>query len=90
MRIICPPCETCSSEMIFLLIDFESKIDTILNLDDRMFSIGCPDYLENYELFYKSRNPDVLKHSQIVVENTDNQIRFIVKTVYSRRRVSDT
>ncbi|WP_293955572.1 MULTISPECIES: hypothetical protein [unclassified Sphingobacterium] len=42
-----------------------------------MFSIGCPDYLENYELFYKSRNSDVLKHSQIVVENTDNQIRLL-------------
>ncbi|QRY57173.1 hypothetical protein [Sphingobacterium siyangense] len=61
----------------FVKLDFESKIDTILNLDDRMFFIGCPDYWEDPTIFYKTKNPDALKYNQIIVENTDNQIRLL-------------
>ena len=66
----------------FFKLDFESKIDTILSLDDRMFSVGCPDYWEDATVFYKTKNPGALKHSQIVIENTDNQIRLLSRQFF--------
>lgn len=58
-------------------LEFKSKMDTILKLDQRMFATGCPDYWEDPTVFYKTKNPDALKHNQIIVENTDDQIRLL-------------
>ena len=58
-------------------LEFKSKMDTILKLDQRMFATGCPDYWEDATVFYKTKNPSALKHNQIIVENTDNKIRLL-------------
>jgi len=61
----------------FVKLDFKSKMDTILILDQRMFATGCPDYWEDATVFYKTKNPGALKYNQIIVENTDNKIRLL-------------
>ncbi|QQT32015.1 hypothetical protein I6I99_05435 [Sphingobacterium multivorum] len=58
-------------------LEFKSKMDTILKLDQRMFATGCPDYWEDPTVFYKTKNPDALKHNQIIVENTDDKLRLL-------------
>ncbi|MCS4226066.1 hypothetical protein [Sphingobacterium sp. BIGb0165] len=66
-----------TSNNYLVRLEFKSKIDTVLKLDERMFAIGCPDYWEDPTVFYKTKNPDALKHSQIIVENTDDQFRLL-------------
>ncbi|MCS4167679.1 hypothetical protein [Sphingobacterium sp. BIGb0116] len=63
-------------------LEFKSKMDTILKLDQRMFATGCPDYWEDPTVFYKTKNPDALKHNQIIIENTDDQIRLLSRQFY--------
>lgn len=65
-------------------LEFESKKDTILKLDARMFTTGCPDYWEDQTEFYKNRNPNVLKHNQIILENTDNEVRLLSRQFFSK------
>lgn len=55
---------------------FISKVDTTLTLDDKIFSIGCPDYIEVTSLFIKEKpSLNDLKYSQILLENTKGEFR---------------
>lgn len=57
-------------------LNFHPKIDTLLTFDDKIFSIGCPDYMEDRSVLKKKRpSLNDLKYSQILLENTNGDFR---------------
>jgi hypothetical protein len=82
---ICFVTETSNAESGLLIkMRFSSKIDTILRLNDEIFTIGCSHYLEPIAKFNKKPELVDLKHSQIVLENEDGDCR-----VYSSQFVEE-